>query len=92
YYQNVDELSAIKNRRVSSFPWEPCNCAKRLEYPIDVMVIAKAAYPERFADVVLEEWLLEFYENVYNVDRVTAEGLRSAQWMDWCVERCPTCG
>ncbi|WP_300020786.1 ABC transporter substrate-binding protein, partial [Methanoculleus sp.] len=41
YYQNVDELSAIKNRRVSSFPWEPCNCAKRLEYPIDVMVIAK---------------------------------------------------
>ena len=92
YYRNVGELSAIKDRRVSSFPWEPCNCAKRLEYPIDVMVIAKAAYPERFADVDLAEWLLEFYENVYGVDRATAESLRSAQWMDWCVVECPTCG
>lgn len=92
YYQNVAELSAVKNLRVSSFPWEPCNCAKRLEYPIDVMVIAKAAYPDRFADIDLGEWLLDFYKNVYGVDDETAEALRSAQWMDWCVETCPTCG
>ena len=92
YYQNVAELSAVKNRRVSSFPWEPCNCAKRLEYPIDVMVIAKAAYPERFADIDLGEWLLDFYKNVYGVDDDTAQALRSAQWMDWCVETCPSCG
>ena len=83
YYQNVAELSAVKNRRVSSFPWEPCNCAKRLEYPIDVMVIAKIAYPERFEDIDLGEWLLDFYKNVYGVDDETAKALRSAQWMDW---------
>jgi len=50
------------------------------------MVIAKAAYPERFEDVDLGEWLLDFYMNVYNVDRETAVELRSAQWMDWVLE------
>jgi len=86
YYQNLQELDAIKNRRVSALPWTPWNCAKRLEYPIDVMVIATAAYPELFEDIDLGEWLLDFYMNVYNVDRETAEGLRSAQWMDWTLE------
>ncbi|WP_440956575.1 ABC transporter substrate-binding protein [Methanosarcina sp. Mfa9] len=86
YYGPLRELSAVKNGRVMSLPWTPCNCAKRLEYPIDVMVIAKAAYPERFEDINLDDWLLEFYHNVYGVDRGTAEKLRTAQWMDWCVE------
>jgi iron complex transport system substrate-binding protein len=86
YYQNLQELDAIKNKRISALPWSPCNCDKRLEYPIDVMVMAKAAYPDRFEDIDLGEWLLEFYQNVYDVDRETAEGLRSAQWMDWTVE------
>jgi iron complex transport system substrate-binding protein len=85
YYQSVGELSAVKNRRVMSLPWTPYY-SNRLEYPIDVMVIAKAAYPERFADIDLGEWLLDFYKNVYGVDDETAKALRSAQWMDWCVE------
>ncbi|MDY6866054.1 MAG: ABC transporter substrate-binding protein [Halobacteriota archaeon] len=86
YYQNLQELDAVKNKRVLSLPWSPCNCAKRLEYPIDIMVIAKAAYPERFDDIDLSEWLLEFYLNVYGVNVTTAEKLRSAQWMDWTLE------
>lgn len=86
YYQNLQELDAVKNRRVASLPWSPCNCAKRLEYPIDVMVIAKATYPEHFGEINLAEWLLDFYQNVYGVDRDTAKELRSAQWMDWTVE------
>ena len=85
YYQNLGELSAVKNRRISSFPCGFCNCAKRIEYPIEVMVIAKAAYPERFSDIDLGEWLLDFYKNVYDVDDDTAKALRSAQWMDWTV-------
>jgi iron complex transport system substrate-binding protein len=91
YYQNLQELSAVKNRRVSALPWTPCNCAKRLEYPIDVMVIAKASYPKLFEDIELDDWLLDFYEHVYGVDEATAKELRSTQWMDWCVEECPTC-
>jgi iron complex transport system substrate-binding protein len=90
YYQDLQEMDAIKNRKVVSLPWSPCNCAKRLEYPIDVMVIATGTYPELFEDVKLDEWLLEFYQNVYGVDAETAKELRSAQWMDWAVEDCPT--
>jgi len=86
YYQNVAELSAVKNRRVMSLPWTPGN-TKRLEYPIDIMVISKAAYPEHFSDIDLGEWLLDFYKNVYGVDEETAKALRSAQWMDWCVNK-----
>ena len=92
YYQNMQEILAVKNRRVASFPWEPCNCAKRLEYPIDIMVIAKAAYPELFEDIDLEDWLIDFYMNVYSVDEPTAKELLSAQWMDWCIDRCISCG
>jgi iron complex transport system substrate-binding protein len=86
YYQNVGDLSAVKNRRVYALPYTSCNCARRLEYPIDVMVIAKAAYPEKFEDIDFGEWLLDFYKNVYGVDDETAKALRSAQWMDWTVK------
>jgi iron complex transport system substrate-binding protein len=85
YYQNLQGLSAVKNQQVSALPWTPCNCGKRLEYPIDVMVIAKAAYPEKFTDIQLSDWLLQFYENLYGVDETTAKQLRSVQWMDWTV-------
>jgi iron complex transport system substrate-binding protein len=86
YYQNLQELSAVKNHRVYALPWTPANWAKRLEYPIEAMVIAKAAYPEQFTDIKVHEWVLEFYQNVYGVDEETAIGLRSAQWLDWMVE------
>ncbi|ADN35286.1 periplasmic binding protein [Methanolacinia petrolearia DSM 11571] len=86
YYSALSELTAVKNERVMSLPFMPCNCDKRLEYPIEVMVIAKAAYPELFEDIELEEWLIEFYMNVYGVDQATAEELLYAQWMEWCIE------
>ncbi|KKG14672.1 ABC transporter substrate-binding protein [Methanosarcina sp. 2.H.T.1A.6] len=86
YYKNLRELQAVKNHRVVSLPYTPRNSAKRLEYPIDLMVIAKAAYPEKFEDIDLNEWILSFYQDVYGVDRDTAIQLRSAQLMDWGVE------
>jgi iron complex transport system substrate-binding protein len=85
YYKKLRELSAVKDRRVFSLPYTPRNCVKRLEYPIDLMVIAKAAYPEQFADIDLGDWLLSFYQELYGVDEDTAVQLRSAQLMDWCV-------
>jgi len=87
YYETLRELKAVKNRTVYALPWAPSNCdASRLEYPIDLMIIAKAAYPERFTDITVHDWVLEFYQNVYGVDEDTAIGLRSAQWLDWTVE------
>jgi iron complex transport system substrate-binding protein len=86
YYQILQELDAVQNRRVFALPWTPYNCAKRLEYPIEVMVIAKAAYPDLFDDFKIHEWVLDFYQNVYHVNQSTAEQLRTIQWMDWTVE------
>lgn len=86
YYQNLNELSAVKNKKVYSMPWTPSNCARRLEYPIDLMITAKAAYPDRFQDIKVHEWVLDFYKHVYHVDDETARGLRSAQWLDWMEE------
>ncbi len=83
YYRNLQQLTAVKNRHVASLPWTPYDCAKRLEYPIEVMVMAKTSYPERFQDIDLNSWILDFYQELYGIDRSTAEGLRSAQWMDW---------
>jgi len=86
YYSKLASLSAVKNRRVVALPWTPCNCAKRIEYPIEVMIMAKAAHPELFKDISVNEWVLDFYKKIYNVDDKTAEGLRSTQWLDWTVE------
>jgi iron complex transport system substrate-binding protein len=86
YYQNLQELEAVKNHRVWALPWTPYNCAKRLEYPIEVMVTAKAAYPQLFNDIKIHDWVLDFYKTVYHVDNETAISLRSIQWLDWTVE------
>ncbi len=82
----LSELRAIKNRRVCAMPWTPMNCSRRVEYPLDMLIIAKAAYPELFSDIKIHEVALQFYKDVYHVDDATARGLRSAQWLDWTVE------
>jgi iron complex transport system substrate-binding protein len=65
----------------------PSNCDKRVEYPIEVMIMAKAAYPELFSDIDLGKWILDYYKKVFGVDDVTAKKLLSAQWLDWTTEK-----
>ena len=86
YCQKLKELKAVRNRRVASLAYTPCDCAKRLEYPLEAMIIAKTAYPERFADINLESWVLDFYQNVYDVTLPTARNLLAVQWLDWVRE------
>ncbi|MCG8639454.1 MAG: ABC transporter substrate-binding protein [Desulfobacterales bacterium] len=83
YYKGLSQMRAVKNKMATALPWTPCNCEKRLEYPIDIMVMAKAAYPELFSDIKLSTWLISFYQKVYKVDLKTADELISRQWMDW---------
>ena len=59
------------------------NASRRIEYPLDMLIIAKAAYPDRFADINVYDFALKFYQEVYGVDEVTAAGLRSTQLLDW---------
>ena len=86
YYAALSELRCVKEKRVYAMPWTPMNCARRVEYPLDMLIIAKAAYPERFADLSVYAFALDFYQKVYNVDEATAKGLRSTQLLDWMAE------
>ena len=86
YYENLQELRAVKHHRVYALPWSPMNASRRVEYPLDMLIIAKAAYPELFADINVYDFALRFYQDVYGVDETTAEGLRSTQLLDWMAD------
>jgi iron complex transport system substrate-binding protein len=85
YYTKLQRLRAVQNKKVIALPWTPCNCSKRIEYPIEVMMMAKSAYPDAFADISIHEWVLDFYQQIYGVSRERAKEIRSAQWLDWTI-------
>ncbi len=85
YYQSLRHLRAVKTRRVAALPFTPCNCEKRLEFPIDVMIMAKTAYPRLFKDIDLGDWILKFYQGLYGIDVQAARGLMDCQWVDWAL-------
>jgi len=82
-FNRLSELRAVKTRRVFSMPFTPMNCARRLEYPIDILVMAKAIYPELFSDIKVHEFSIQFYKNIYGVDDKKAKELLSNQLLDW---------
>lgn len=84
-YKKLNMLKAIKNKRVYSLAFNPMYCSIRLEYPIDMLIVAKASYPELFKDIKVHELILDFYKQVYSVDDATAKELRSNQILDWTV-------
>jgi len=86
HFRNIQKLKAIEEKRVYSLPWTPSRCAIRLEFPIDLMIAAKGAYPDRFLDITISEWVLDYYKDIYDVDDEMAKKLRSAQWLEWTVE------
>lgn len=86
YYRSLRDLRAVQNGDVVSLPYEPRNAARRIEYPIDLMVIAKATYPELFEDIDLKDWTMSFYKDVFGVDSDLAEELWVADLMDWSKE------
>jgi iron complex transport system substrate-binding protein len=86
YFADLSELRAIKNRRVYALPWSPYNCSRRLEYPLEIVVMAKAAYPDRYQDFSVADFALEFFQKLYGVDEETARGLRRTIMLDWLVD------
>jgi iron complex transport system substrate-binding protein len=86
YFRELQRLRAVRGQRVYALPWTPLNCARRLEYPLDLLIMAKGAYPDRFRDVAVHRWALEFYRRTYGIDEEQAAALRRAQWLDWTVD------
>jgi len=86
YFRELQRLRAVRERRVYALPWTPENCARRLEYPIDLLIMAKGAYPDRFRDITVDQWALEFYRRTYGIDERQAAALRRAQWLEWTAD------
>lgn len=82
----LNELRAVKEKNVYALPWSPMNCSRRVEYPLDMMIMAKAIYPDKFSDIKVHEFILKFYKDVYHVDDNVAKALRSEQILDWTLE------
>jgi iron complex transport system substrate-binding protein len=83
-FKNLQDLRAIKEKRVYSLPYTSCR-TERLEFPIPLMIEAKAAYPDRFADVNVFQWVLDYYKDMYDIDDETAIQIMVSQrlyWMD----------
>ena len=81
-FSTLQELPALQAQRVAALPWTPCNCDKRLEYPLDALVMAKLAYPDRFRDVDVAVHAEAWLGRLYQVDAATARRLRRALWID----------
>ncbi|MCZ6158627.1 ABC transporter substrate-binding protein [Campylobacter ureolyticus] len=82
----LNELRAVKEKNVYALPWSPMNCSRRVEYPLDMIIMAKAIYPDKFSDIKVHEFILKFYKDVYHVDENAAKALRSEQILDWTLE------
>lgn len=73
-FDQVQDLRALKERRVYSLPANGY-MEERLEFPISLMVEVKAVYPDRFKDIDLEEWIQDYFKELYGVDDEKANEL-----------------
>lgn len=73
-FEKLQDLRALKEGRLYSLTATPCK-SERLEFPINLMIEAKAIYPDRFEDIDLEEWIRDYFMGLYGVDEEKADEL-----------------
>jgi len=73
-FEKVQDLRALKEERVYALSATPVK-SERLEFPINLMIEARAIYPERFEDIDLEVWIRDYFMGLYGVDEEKAEEL-----------------
>lgn len=81
-FENIREVKAIKEKRVCSLPAVGCR-SERLDFAMTLMIEAKCIYPERFEDIDLNEFVDEYYKDVFGVSDDKVEKLKLAQRLHW---------
>ncbi|AKB24097.1 iron ABC transporter, solute-binding protein [Methanosarcina sp. MTP4] len=81
-YSTIQDLRALREGEVYSLAATPCK-SERLEFPINLMIEAKAVYPERFSDVELEPWIREYFVELYGSNETTTDELMDAQMLEY---------
>ncbi len=81
-YRNLQELRALKEGEVYSLAATPCK-SERLEFPINLMIMAKTVYPDRFADVDLEHWIREYIVELYDTNEKMTDQIVAALMLEY---------
>lgn len=82
-YESLKNVSAVKNNRVTSIGLLTWWGDFRLEFPTILLIAAKSAYPERFEDINVAEWLNEYHKTLYGLDDAQAQKIKEIQQLDW---------
>lgn len=82
-YASLREVPAVKNGRVTSLGLLTWWGDFRLEAPTILLIAAKSAYPEQFADIKVGEWLNQYHQALYGLSEEEAQHLKVVQQLDW---------
>jgi len=86
-YKAIQGLKAVKNNHVySTGHLVLYRFNAGLEFPIEMLIEAKAAYPERFKDVNVGEQLTKHYKTIYGLNDEQAEELKELMDLEWMDE------
>lgn len=86
-YDNLKDVNAVKNGRVTSIGLLTWWGDFRLEFPTILLIAAKSAYPEQFEDIQVGEWLNEYHKTLYGLNNEDAQRVKEIQQLDWMDSR-----
>jgi len=81
-YGTIQELRALREGEVYSLAATPCK-SERLEFPINLMIEAKAVYPDRFSDVELEPWIRDYFVELYGTNETKTDELMDSLMLEY---------
>jgi len=82
-YDNLRDVDAVKNKRVSSLGLLTWWGDFRLEFPTILLIAAKSAYPNSFEDIEVSEWLNDYHKELYNLSDAKTQELKKIQLLTW---------
>lgn len=83
-YNVLHGMRAIKEKKVYSIGrLEGGHNLAGLEFAIEILIEAKAAYPGRFKDINVGEQLTKHYKALYGLDDAQVKTLKEAMSLDW---------
>ena len=83
-YKALQGMRAVKENKVfTTGQFELSRNMAGLEFPIEILIEAKAAYPDRFKDVNVGDLLSEHYKALYGLNDEQVKELKEAMGLDW---------
>lgn len=82
-YKNISSINAIKNNRIASLGLLTWWGDWRLEVPVILSISAKAAYPEKFTDFHVNQYVDEYHKKLYGLSEEKIKEIKEAQLLTW---------